>query len=93
MVLQHIDDLISMSDGQIWFDDALSHAGQSLPVDPQRSITRVGIGADTESRADAPAIRRIAEGVRLDLAQAASMDCADVTNTSRKQTRKMPGNW
>lgn len=89
MVLQHIDDLISMSDGQIWFDDALSVAGQSPPMDPQRSITRVGIGADTESRADAPAIRRIAEGVRLDLAQAASMDGAEATNATWKQTRKL----
>lgn len=89
MVLQHIDDLISMSDGQVWFDEKLSRAGQSPPMDPQRSITRIGIGADTESRADAPAIRRIAEGVRLDLAQAASMDGAESTSASRKQIVKL----
>ena len=82
LVLQHVDDLISMSDGQIWFDDTVS---QKPPMDPQRSITRVGIGADTESRADAPALRKIVEGVRLDLAQAASMDGAEQTNASRKQ--------
>jgi hypothetical protein len=56
---------------------------KSPSIDPQRSITRIGIGADTDSRADAPAIRRIAEGVRLDLAQAASMDGAESTTASR----------
>uniref|UniRef100_A0A7S1GPB0 Uncharacterized protein n=1 Tax=Cyclophora tenuis TaxID=216820 RepID=A0A7S1GPB0_CYCTE len=73
MALQHVDDLISMSDGQVWLDDALHSSGQRPPMDPQRSVTRIGIGADTESRADAPAIRRIVEGVRLDLAQAVDM--------------------
>jgi F-type H+-transporting ATPase subunit alpha len=68
MQLQHIDELISMSDGQIWFDDAIS---TRPPMDPQKSITRIGVGADTPSRADAPAIRRIAEGIRLELVQSA----------------------
>jgi F0F1-type ATP synthase alpha subunit len=90
MVLQHVDDLISMSDGQIWFDESLRRRdGQSPSMDPQRSITRIGIGADTDSRADAPAIRRIAEGVRLDLAQAASMEGAESTYTSKKQSMKL----
>lgn len=88
LVLQHIDDLISMSDGQIWFDERLAEAGQKPPMDPQKSITRVGIGADTESRADAPAVRRMVEGLRLDLAQAASMDGAEANAASTKQTRK-----
>lgn len=88
LVLQHMDDLISMSDGQIWFDEKLAREGQCPPMDPQRSITRVGIGADTESRADAPAVRRMVEGLRLDLAQAASMDGAEVTAASSKQVRK-----
>jgi len=88
LVLQHIDDLISMSDGQIWFDERLAQQGQSPPMDPQKSITRVGIGADTESRADAPAVRRMVEGLRLDLAQAASMDGAEATEASSKQVRK-----
>jgi len=89
LVLQHVDDLISMSDGQVWFDEKLEKAGQRPPLDPQRSITRVGIGADTVSRADAPALRKIAEGLRLDLSQAASMEGAE-TNTvaSRKQVRR-----
>jgi len=88
LVLQHIDDLISMSDGQIWLDETLREAGQNPPIDPQRSITRIGIGADTQSRADAPALRRIAEGLRLDLSQAANMDGAEVTSSSKKQIRR-----
>jgi len=88
LVLQHIDDLISMSDGQIWFDEKLSQQGQKPPMDPQKSITRIGIGADTTSRADAPAVRRMVEGLRLDLSQAASMDGAEANVASSKQLRK-----
>lgn len=88
LVLQHVDDLMSMSDGQIWLDERLKAAGQRPAMDPQRSVTRIGIGADTESRADAPAIRRIVEGLRLDLSQAANMEGAEVTAATIKQTRK-----
>lgn len=88
LALQHVEDLISMSDGQIWLDENLIQAGRSPPLDPQRSITRIGIGADTESRADAPAIRRIVEGVRLELQQAASMEGAELTNASKNQRRR-----
>mmetsp|Transcript_18096 Transcript_18096/g.25499 ORF Transcript_18096/g.25499 Transcript_18096/m.25499 type:complete len:679 (+) Transcript_18096:132-2168(+) len=87
-VLQHVDDLISMSDGQIWLDEGLADIGQTPPLDPQRSITRVGIGADTVSRADSPAVRRVVGGLRLDLAQALSMDGAKATTASEKQIRK-----
>ena len=87
LVLQHVDDLISMSDGQIWLDDRLETAGQRPPMDPQRSVTRIGIGADTNSRADAPALRRIAERLRLDLSQASSMEGAEDTAASKKQLR------
>lgn len=38
LALQHVDDLISMSDGQIWFDDVLAKMGRSPPLDPSRSI-------------------------------------------------------
>jgi F0F1-type ATP synthase alpha subunit len=38
LALQHVEDLISMSDGQIWFDDELAKAGRSPPIDPSRSI-------------------------------------------------------
>ena len=38
LALQHVEDLISMSDGQIWFDDELVKMGRSPPLDPSRSI-------------------------------------------------------
>lgn len=85
--LQHIDDLISMSDGQIWMDGRLKEK-QEPPLDPQRSVTRIGIGADTDSRADAPALRRVVEGLRLDLSQAANMDGAEATAASKKQFQR-----
>jgi F0F1-type ATP synthase alpha subunit len=87
MVLQHMDELISMSDGQIWLDERLEAAGQQPPMDPQRSLTRIGIGADTDSRADAPALRNMVEGLRLLLAQGAHMEGAEVNNASKKQIR------
>ncbi len=86
--LQHVDDLISMSDGQIWLDEELERNGRRPAMDFQRSVTRIGIGADTESRADAPAMRRVVEGLRLDLSQALDMNGADfATNASKKQAR------
>ncbi|VEU39819.1 unnamed protein product [Pseudo-nitzschia multistriata] len=88
LALQHVDDLISMSDGQIWLDERLQNSGRSPPMDFQRSITRIGIGADTQSRADAAAMRRVVEGLRMELSQAESMDGADFdTNASKKQLR------
>lgn len=88
LALQHVDDLISMSDGQIWLDEELERNGRRPAMDFQRSVTRIGIGADTESRADAPAMRRVVEGLRLDLSQALDMDGADIaTNASKKQAR------
>jgi len=88
LALQHVDDLISMSDGQIWLDERLQDSGRSPAMDFQRSVTRIGIGADTESRADAAAMRRVVEGLRLDLSQAESMEGADFeTNASKKQMR------
>ena len=38
LFLQHVEDLISMSDGQIWFDDDLAKNGRNPALDPSRSI-------------------------------------------------------
>jgi hypothetical protein len=54
MALQHTDDLVSMSDGQIWLDEKLYAKGQRPAMDAQRSITRVGVRADIPSWTDAP---------------------------------------
>ena len=87
LVLQHTEDLISMSDGQIWLDEGLAKAGQWPPMDPQRSVTRIGIGADTVSRADAPALRKVVEGLRLLLSQAKD-NLEGVSESSSKATQK-----
>lgn len=81
LALQHVEDLISMSDGQIWLDDALAKSGRSPPLDPSRSITRVGVGADTVScRADAPALRSVVGSLRFEFQQA--MDVMDTSTAS-----------
>ena len=90
LVLQHVDELISMSDGQIWLDEQLEDSGRSPAMDFQQSITRIGIGKDTESRADSPAMRRVVEGLRMDLIQAENMGGADIeTVASKNQQRKL----
>ena len=88
IALQHTDDLISMSDGQIWLDEKLYNQGQRPALDAQRSITRVGVGADTVSRADAPAMRGLAGGLRFDFAQADSLDGAGANSGADKQILK-----
>lgn len=88
LALQHVDDLISMSDGQIWLDETLYTNGQRPAIDPQRSITRVGVGADTPCRADAPAMRGLAGGLRFNFAQAASLEGADKNSGADKQLLK-----
>jgi len=85
LALQYVDDLISMTDGQIWLDEKLFANGQRPAMDPQRSITRVGIGADTDSRADAPIIRKIVGGLRFEFAQASSLDGVEKGETVNKQ--------
>ena len=85
-LLRHVDDLISMTDGQIWLSTDM------LPmrplVDPQRSITRVGIGADTDCRADAPALRNLVGGLRFELAQASSLEGATDVASQKQLLRK-----
>lgn len=84
--LRHVDDLISMTDGQIWLSTNM------LPmkplVDPQKSITRVGIGADTDCRADAPALRNLVGGLRFELAQASSLEGATDVASQKQLLRK-----
>ncbi len=71
LALQHVEDLISMSDGQIWFD---MKQDRSPPLDPSRSLTRIGVGADTRNcRADAPALRSVIGSLRFEFQQATDM--------------------
>jgi len=78
LALQHVEDLISMSDGQVWLDGELAKEGRSPPLDSTRSLTRVGVGADTRTcRADAPALRTVVGSLRFEFQQA-----TDVLNSS-----------
>jgi len=86
LAIQHVEDLISMSDGQVWLDEALAQQGRSPPLDPSRSMTRVGIGADTRNcRADAPALRSVVGSLRFEFQQA--LDIMD----SSLSTFTLPG--
>ena len=88
LALIHTDDLISMSDGQIWLSEDKYLNGQRPALDPQQSITRVGIGADTVSFADAPAIRKIVKGLRFEFNQAYSLQGAANDEATNKQLRR-----
>ena len=63
-----------MSDGQVWLD---AGQGRSPPLDPSRSITRVGVGADTPCRADAPALRSVVGSLRFEFQQAMDLSGGD----------------
>jgi F0F1-type ATP synthase alpha subunit len=89
-VLRHVDELMSMTDGQLWLlDDNENDNGnesQSIALDVRRSVTRVGVGADTDSRADAPALRDLIGGLRFDFAQALALEGgADIKNDKNAQ--------
>lgn len=55
--------LISITDGQIVLDAKLFHQGQKPAVDVGRSVSRIG------GKTQLPALRQIAESLRLDYAQ------------------------
>ena len=88
LALIHTDDLISMSDGQIWLSEEKYLNGQRPALDPQQSITRIGIGADTASFADAPAVRKIVKGLRFEFNQANSLEGAPNDDATIKQLRR-----
>ena len=92
LFMQHIDDLISMSDGQIWLVNKDEENSTKLMLDVQRSITRIGIGADTKSRADAPALQALTGGIRFELAQ--SLDAMEATsNTADRKSITKRDAW
>ena len=71
-----IDDLCSITDGSLVLvaGGGGSDGGGAVAcwpnLDPQRSLTRVGTGADTVAQADAPAVRALAGPLRLLINQA-----------------------
>ena len=90
LALQHVDDLISMSDGQVWLDVDLAKQGRSPPLDPSKSLTRVGVGADTRNcRADAPALRSVVGSLRFEFQQA--MDVLNSNGSSNASPSSTAG--
>lgn len=55
--------LISITDGQIYLDPRLFHENQKPAIDVGRSVSRVG------GKAQAPAVKALAESLRLEYAQ------------------------
>ena len=86
--LRHVDDLISMTDGQIWLSQSLLEENVRPPMDPRQSITRIGIGADTDSRADAPALRNLIGGLRFEFAQASALEGANDAAAQKQLLRR-----
>ena len=68
--LMHIDELISLADGQIILSDKLAAQGLSPPVDCSSSLSRVGAGADNFAMPSSPAMQKVAGRLRMELAQA-----------------------
>ena len=83
--LRHIDELISLSDGQVILSDKLAAQGLNPPVDVTSSLTRIGIGADNFAVASSPAMQKVAGRLRMDLAQASDIPPDDKSTEAVKQ--------
>ena len=73
----HVDQLISLSDGHIMLVPELLASGQSPPLDPANSLTRIGIGTagqkSISSSVHSKAIRKVTSRLRLELASLADL--------------------
>ena len=85
LATMHIDQLISLSDGHIVLDRELFETGQSPPLDPANSLTRIGVGTagqkSISSSVHSKAIRRVTSRLRLELASLADIQF----NTNTKE--------
>jgi len=79
--LKFVDDLMSMTDGQIWWTP------DNDQPDVRKSVTRIGVGADTKSRADAPAMVDLVGGLRFELAQATNTMATDAATLKQLKRR------
>ena len=77
--LRHIDELISLSDGQVILSDKLAAQGLCPALDSTCSLTRIGIGADNFATSTSPAMRSVAARLRMDLAQASDIPPGDMS--------------
>jgi len=83
--LRHIDELISLSDGQVILSDKLALQGLCPAVDSTSSLTRIGIGADNFAVASSPAMRSVAGRLRMELAQSSDIPPDDMTPDAVRQ--------
>jgi len=83
--LQHIDELISLSDGQIVLNPKIRDQGLQPAIDSTLSVTRVGIGADNLAVPSSAAMRQVAARLRFDLAQATDIPPDDTTPAAVQQ--------
>jgi len=83
--LRHIDELISLSDGQVILSDKLAAEGLSPALDSTSSLTRIGIGADNFAVASSLAMQKVAGRLRMDLAQASDIPPGDMSPQGVKQ--------
>ena len=77
LATMHIDQLISLSDGHIMLVPELLATGQSPPLDPAKSLTRIGVGTagqkSISSSVHSKAIRKVTSRLRLELASLADI--------------------
>jgi len=48
LATHHVDSLISLADGHVTLSRHLATGGVSPPLDPAHSLTRIGVGANTQ---------------------------------------------
>ncbi|MCX6758497.1 MAG: F0F1 ATP synthase subunit alpha [Candidatus Nealsonbacteria bacterium] len=78
------NNVISITDGQIFLDSALFYKGQRPSLDIGRSVSRVG------SKAQVPGMKKIAGSLKLDLAQFQDLErFSEFTEELDPQTRQM----
>jgi len=89
--IMNIEDLMSLSDGQIVLDEELLRTGKRPPIDGRASLTRIGIGHDSLAVSSSPAMRAVASSLRFELAQALDLVKDDMSAATVKQRNRSLG--
>jgi len=89
--IMNIEDLMSLSDGQIVLDEELLRTGKRPPIDGRASLTRIGIGHDSLAVSSSPAMRAVASRLRFELAQALDLVKDDMSVATVRQRNRYLG--
>ena len=84
---EHAEEMKSLSDGHIVLSSDMISSGNSPPIDPRRSLTRIGIGTNNANRATdtrPPVLRRAAGPLRIEMAK----DLDELANSPRLLARQ-----